>query len=735
MNAISSWATAASDNFIHSKNQIKFEKKIGDQSFKAYLSQGSLWIVAHLKSGGKTAFRAAFCPDGQLEILKIKKNTEGVDLFLTCSLGDIKITLQFIKKEFTLLRYTTALLPSKPLLFPYSPRDILVLDENDRPEHTSGKIHLGQVGTRSGIIYFHIKKPKAGAVFYFQNLTALADYCQQTETSCKDTVGGLWPELGFALPPTKEKPIKASKEIIINDAFVGFDKSTPTSETGITEQFLNMLAAIYVELPKPETTYKDWPTILNKGLHDLIETPGCWSKEKKGKYFNAYYCDDETPPEIMVQLAILLPLIDYTEWHGKGLPVIETIKQNLPSFYNKKLGTIMRWLPAAEDRLKGEEEQKKPLVMDSWYLHHPLLNLSRLALKGDKKAEKLFLDSLPYAIKVARRFKYDWPVFYKMDTLEVIKAETAEGKGGEKDVAGIYTHILLQAWELTGKKRYLQEAEKAAKTLKGKGFELFYQANNTAFSAGAMLRLWKATGNKTYLNLSYLCIANIMKNVQLWECQYGYAKDYLTFYAIFPLNDAPYTAAYEESEIFTAFNDYLQLAEGEEIMSSVKLMMSEFIRHMINRAHYYYPTMLPKEMLEENPKVGKLDPTLFIALEDLQDGWEKSGTVGQEVYGAGNAFGILPRHYIKIDGEDNMVYVDYPITHIVYENNKKLTFKIIGDARMDCKMMLIIGNKNKLSNYTVFAHTEETPLKGKRTIDNNIEFNVKGDQTITMVFD
>ena len=139
----------------------------------------------------------------------------------------------------------------------------------------------------------------------------------------------------------------------------------------------------------------------------------------------------------------------------------------------KNLGTIMRWHPKVADNMEGEEEQKKPLVMDSWYLHHPLLNLSRLALKGDKVAEKLFLDSLEFAIKVAHHFDYNWPVFYKMDTLEVVKAETQPGKGGEKDVPGLYAHVMLQAWELTGKKRYLAEAEKAAQRLQGLGFDFF----------------------------------------------------------------------------------------------------------------------------------------------------------------------------------------------------------------------------------------------------------------------
>jgi len=46
---------------------------------------------------------------------------------------------------------------------------------------------------------------------------------------------------------------------------------------------------------------------------------------------------------------------------------------------------------------------------------------------------------------------------------------------------------MLHAWQLIKENKYLLEAKKAAKSLQGKGFELFYQANNTAFSANAML--------------------------------------------------------------------------------------------------------------------------------------------------------------------------------------------------------------------------------------------------------
>src|SRR6202000_1847515 len=231
--------------------------------------------------------------------------------------------------------------------------------------------------------------------------------------------------------------------------------------------YLALLSAIYLALPKPPITYKDWPVILQKGLHDLQDSPGCWSQVAGNHYFNAYVCDYKTPPEIMVQLAVLLPLLDYVEWNDSQLAVMKKIKDGLTAFYDEKLGTIMRWHPKMADKMEAVEEQMQPMVMDSWYLQHPMLNLSRLALKGDEVAKKLFLDSIEFVIKVAHHFDYNWPVFYKMDTLEVVKAETQPGKGGEKDVAGLYTHILLQAWELTGEDKFLREAEKAAKTLQG----------------------------------------------------------------------------------------------------------------------------------------------------------------------------------------------------------------------------------------------------------------------------
>lgn len=731
MNGISPWAAAAATELAETGYAL-FECSSGSFNFKAYQTSDSIWVATELPGGGRMAFRAVFSPGPNLEISRIKTNQTGADLWLSSDAGIFETSIWIEQGDVPVLRYTTALKAAKDLLIPFWPRDILATTKNGNTENTAGEIHASQWGTRTGFIYMSMTRPKSASIFYLQNLTALGDYCQQTQTSAGDTVGGTWPELGFALPAATEKPLQAGKKVTICDAFVAFGRQVPETEPDMIRQYLDLLARIYLFLPLPQTAYQHWPDILERGLKDLIDSPGCWTQVAGHQYFNAYVSDYQTPPEIMVQLAVLLPLLDYVEWSARDLEVMKTIKQGLPAFYDQKLGTITRWLPAAEDKLEGEEEQKQPGVMDSWYLHHPLLNLSRLALKGDEVCKQLFLNSLDYAIKVARHFKYEWPVFYKMDTLEVLKAETAEGMGGEKDVAGIYAHVMLQAWELTHEKRYMDEAEKAVQTLPGMGFQVFYQANNTAFSAGALLRLYKITKKEVYLNLSYMCLAGIFRNTQLWDCNYGYGKNLPTFFALFPLNDAPYTAVYEEQEVFCAMHDYLRHAEGVDILPSVRLLIAEYIRYLVDRAVYYYPTMLPSEMLEEKPKIGEVDPKLWIALEDLQDGWLKSGTVGQEVYGAGNAFGILPRHYLQVPGQKFMIYVDYPTSGFTARKGQNIHFSVLGDERLSCRMMIVKTGTRKLPDFKVTINGSKDTLLPVQVKDGNIEYIIQGNQDINI---
>ncbi|HWW43195.1 MAG TPA: hypothetical protein VNZ46_28005, partial [Pedobacter sp.] len=303
MNGLTPWAVSASSELAENKTPL-YRTVAKSFEFKVFKTTDSIWIMVELPNGGRAAFRAAFSPGEVLKITKATENNEGIDVELDSDTGKQQVKITIDQQGINpVLRYTTRLKPKKDLLIPFWPKDILMSKKKEHPENTIGKIHINQEGTRTGLIYLTQTRPKSASILYLQNLTALGDYCEQTQTSCADTVGGNWPEMGFALPPAKDKPLKAGKETIINDAFVAFDADFPENQFQTNRQFLNLLARIYLLLPRPETRYQNWPDILDKGLKDLIESPGCWSQVAGHKYFNAYVSDYITPPEIMVQLA------------------------------------------------------------------------------------------------------------------------------------------------------------------------------------------------------------------------------------------------------------------------------------------------------------------------------------------------------------------------------------------------------------------------------------------------
>jgi hypothetical protein len=729
MNLISTWAAVAQTNL--SKNEPIKTLDYLNYQIKIISTADSLWMTVQFPQKDQLAFRLIFSANDPLVIEAIEQHENCVIISAKAQTATFRTSINFPDPSQPVIRYTTTMEANSPALIPYWPKDILPLTRNgDISEE--GKIHIQQAGTRSGILFFSLPEPASASIFYFQNLTALADYCDATQTSCREAVGGKWPELGFSLPPTQDKPVPAGQELIVSDAFVLLNEVVPKDNFQVTRQFLDHLAAIYLLIPKPETVYHHWPDTAEQGLMGLAEHKGCWTFAAGHPYLNAYVCDYKTPPELMVQMAVLIPLMEYCHWKEQEHPIVQQIRDGLSAFYDEKLRTVVRWLPAMEKELDGSEEQKQPKIMDAWYLHHPLLNLTRLAGTGDEDAKKLVLDSMDYVINVARRFEYQWPVFYKMDTLEVVKAETKPGEGGEKDVPGAYAHLMLEVWKLTGEQRFFDEAKAAADKLAQLGFDIFYQANNTSFAAKAMLRLYKETKEEKYLNISYVFIASIFKNVQLWDCNYGYGKHFPTFFAIFPLSDAPYTAAYEEQEVHAGLLEYIAEAEGIELLPSIRLLVAEFIRYTVTRISSYYPPLLPTDMLSEEVKTGEIDTKLFVPLEDIHDGWEKSGAVGQEVYGSGIAFGILPRQYYKVPGGDFMIYLDYPVADYQVKEGKSARFRLLGDSRLSCQMRIIKKGRAKLPQFEVRIKSAKQPIEGKPVDKGAMIYTLPGDQQVSI---
>jgi hypothetical protein len=527
--------------------------------------------------------------------------------------------------------------------------------------------------------------------------------------------------------------LPSAHEVVMSDAYVAIALDEPQTKAGVAARYLDLLADIYVSLPLPVVAYRDWPDRAARTLRDLSLSPAC-TYERGGQHFLMPYVGDTTkPPESMVQLTVLLNTLEYDAWRGTASALARTLLDGVERFYNEEIGSVVRWLPG-EPFGKQSEEHMDHESMDSWYLYHALFNLSRLATIGNATARRILRASLPFAMRVARRFDYRWPIFFNLKTLDIVRAESSPGAGGERDVCGLYALLLIHAHEIFGEAEYLKEAQRAAEPLRDLTFRIGYQLNTTSFAAEAMLRLWKLTGERRYLELSEVCMASIFDNMWIWKCDYGRARYYRIFFGLFPLHDAPYLAAYEEMEAQAKFHEFLLLG-GTDLRPSLRLLLAEYQRNSLDRGWFYYPDALPLDSLARNVRNGSVERSLSIPLEDLQDGNSACGEVGQEIYGAGLAFVYTTRHYRAFPELNALLYCSYPVSEFTVKaarGTQVVSFRTGGDRRGACELRVIPIDADRPVAAALVADTGRsgrTAIEPTTTVEGHQSFALLGDRS------
>lgn len=732
---ISQWVTGLAEQLKHAADRADAPLRFQNGPLQIARTANSFWLLYQFATGGRLAIRTCFDPQFITEYKLLRKTKTTAEYQLQGALGQFRVIIELPEGDGALLHYTTTLKPKQSFTVQSFPRDCYLLDKQYNPLTTQGMVYVTQSGPTSGLAYLSLARPQTGSLFYFQNFTALNDYFQVTQTEPTNAVHIQWPEIGFSLPAS-EQPLEAGKEVTLSDAYLYLSDFVPESEFEAADQFLEAQACIYKHLPKPEIEYYDWPAVAERTTRVLTESPHCGRVIKQQYYLNAYVDATQKPPESMVQLALLVPLWEYREWLEKPVPLVDQLQKNLPSFFDKKYDAFMRWLPGGTFREEDRSEEQDPNKVDSWYLLHTLMNLGRLADKGDVEAKELLFRSLEFAIKAAHEFSYEWPVFYDIRTLEVVKAETAEGKGGELDVAGLFTHVMVQAYELTKDPRYLREAIASAERLRGKGFELLYQTNITIMSALTLAKLWKITGNRLYFDLSRLGVANAMARLWAWECNFGHGQARSTFMGVAPLKDAPYLAAYEEAEIFATILNYLKEV-GRDMPDPIRLLLSEYMKYLLHRARYYFPAELPKEMVCEEPREGRTIRELPIPLEDLPTGWKQAGAVGQEVYGGALPAILTTYAYKRFADVPVIIYCEYPIYQADFQlTGKKAGYVVLrlgGTAYGSCRVRLLAKSRTLPTLRLLDEDApDKPPLQPTKTERTFQEFTVPGHLRLRM---
>ncbi|MGK6318259.1 hypothetical protein [Sphingomonas sp. DT-204] len=604
----------------------------------------SLWLVVQGERGG-LALRVIRAPAGPLGDVTIEEGEALVCRADTVS-GRFEATVRVEPGAMPALRSTLVLTPAAPLAPPMLGRDLIAFGADGDPAQAKGEVKAAQRGLNTGLVFGRLDAPGFGDFLYFQNLTALDGYFQATGTRPDGAVGGAWPELGYLAPTERtvgngEPVLAAGEPVTLSDALLVLRERTEPGEYGSAIAFLQMLGEAYERIEKPPRRWHDWAARAERTLKDLADSPKATIRHYGHRYVHPYIASEY--PDSMVQAVTVASLADYAAWAKRPLPLQAELAAGMPRFYDAKLKTLRRYLPNVGD-------DKNADAVDSWYLYHPMQKLGRLALAGDGQARELFLGSIDYAVRAGRHFNYIWPIQYDVTDFSVITKARDEQGLGQTDVGGLYAYVMLQAYELTGEDRFIDEARAALDATCDMRFDLNYQANLTAWGATACARLAVITGDADYMKRAHTFLASFFHNAALWESNIANARHYTNFLGVSALHDGPYMAIYECFDSFAAFEELL-LSASIALDPSARRLVIDYCCYALSRAWYYYPDALPPEAVaKDGIRNGHIDRKLSFPVEDLYIDGQPAGQVGQEIYGAGAAFVFTSRTVHAIEG-------------------------------------------------------------------------------------
>ena len=700
---------------------------LGELDVELCAAGESLWVFMRRPGKGGVALRAAHLPGGFSTKKTRAEPGELARVTLRSSLGEHLIVLSSGGVALEQLRVTATLTPAVPLLMPFVPRDLYPLDANDDPLGAHGTIAAMQRRLNTAFVYFRLDEPAFGNVLYVQNLTALNPYFLATGTKPENVVGGEWPELGYLPPPatSQTQPLPPGQPVILSDAILVFRHNAPPHERESARQFLQMLGAVYRMLELPRVEYRDWIDRAERTLRDLDEAPEATIEHYGHRYVHPYTAAEY--PDIMVQMLTIVTIHDWGKWWGEAHPLEADFKAGLEKFYDPELKSLRRYLPnVGADKDAG--------AVDSWYLYHPMINLGRLALDGDEEARALLMKSIGFGIKAAHHFNYKWPVQYKITDFAVITDVAEADRRGQTDVGGIYAWSMLQAFQLTDDKTYLDEARAAIDAAIGLRFGVNYQANLTAWGAAACVRLWRITNQRVYLEQSYVYLASFFHNCAIWESQIGHAAQYSNFLGVTCLQDAPYMAIYECFDSFAAFQCYLD-DSGPDLEPAARMLISEYCRYALYRGWFYYPDALPPDAVatEQRKKNGHIDHKLSFPVEDLYVDGQQAGQVGQEVYGAGAALIFATRAFHHVENSPFRLYSDHFVRAIERNGDRTLTLTLDGGEACTAALSVVRLKRRKLTELRL-ATTGGDVLRPHARSDDRIDFNIPANGRIVLTW-
>jgi hypothetical protein len=686
--------------------------------------QAASWLISAMPDGSGLALRVLAAPAGGLAERALAEEDGTLRLSATSPGLEHETIVRIEDDALPVLRATMTLTPDRRMRPPRWSRDLIVLGPSGDPEVASGRVEAAQRGLNSGLVFARLEACALGGFLYFQNLTALNPYFAATGTIPDGAVGGEWPELGYRVPCDGEGHLVAGRRVTVSDALLVIRPGDIGGEAAGASAFLTLLGEAYARIDRPRPAWHDWQGRAARTLRDLDRAPEATVRHYGHRYVHPYTAAEY--PDSMVQAVTAASLGEYARSTDVAVPLLDELVAGMPRFYDAKLKALRRYLPNVGN-------DKNANAVDSWYFYHPMVKLGALAQHGNGAGRRLFLKTLDFAIRAARHFDYRWPIMYDVTDFSVLQAARDDAGLGQTDVGGIYAYVMIQAFDLTGEARYLDEAKAALAAARHLRFDLNYQANLTAWGAAACIRLAVIHDDEDFVAQAHVFLASFFHNCAIWESQIGHARHYATFLGVSALHDAPYMALYECFDSFSAFEELLRLG-STMLEPAARRLVIDYCRHALDRAWYYFPDALPSDAVaREDIRNGHVDRRLSFPVEDLYIDGQPAGQVGQEIYGAGAAFAFAARSIHRLAEAGIAISCDHFVDHLDRFGAASARFSTIGMPGEIALLVVTRLPRRKLPRVAVTVGGRE--IAPREAGADRVTFDVPAGETVDLSWD
>jgi hypothetical protein len=423
------------------------------------------------------------------------------------------------------------------------------------------------------------------------------------------------------------------------DTYLYLSPAGKTDNISVCRNFVESLATVYRYIYKPAKIKTDWANETVPQMCRDIMRPENSSYQKGFFYPRAYVNYEKTDTQLWTVGNLLLPLIEYVKKypdHKDALELKNRLEKTLPTFYDKKLNLISNGLP--------------PLNPDEYNYHvwgiEAATQVAEIARAGNMDARQMIEGFKPNLMKLAKDLNY---VF-----IENARYRDSKAKGHYLfDMGSSFAMIMLTLYELSGKTdtECLEAAKATVETLEIRCMDLSWEMNFTPRFAYVCQWLYDITEVEKYRELAWIPLANLLRWVWLWECDYGKGEHTTTFWGMCGTPSNPNSCEYESSVARRMMKWYVELA-GEYLPESVKNLLDDCWKRGTTQSRFAMPPYIvaagaAKYIVKEDPAetdCGSVDYSQMLPLEDVKVGWgtdlewydnnAKCGIVGQEIYGA-----------------------------------------------------------------------------------------------------